>query len=108
MGVTYKTIDTNRDAPVALKVINAFYTGSDSARERFIHKARAAASLRQRNVVNIHQNDKRLKIRSVSYAKATGASASWRCAGRTTSRRWAPITRSSHSADLQLEKTSTF
>ncbi len=27
MGVTYKTIDTNLDAPVALKVISAFYTG---------------------------------------------------------------------------------
>ena len=54
MGVTYKAIDTNLDAPVALKVINAAFTSNDAARERFIREAKAAASLRHRNVASIH------------------------------------------------------
>ena len=54
MGVTYEAIDTHRDAPVARKVINALHTGHDAAHERFIREAKAAASLRHRNVASIH------------------------------------------------------
>ena len=54
MGVTCQALDINLDAPVALKVINALYTGNDAARERFIREARAAASLRRRSVASIH------------------------------------------------------
>jgi tetratricopeptide (TPR) repeat protein len=54
MGVTYKAIDTNLESFVALKVINALFLDNESARERFIREARAAAQLRHRNVASVY------------------------------------------------------
>jgi serine/threonine protein kinase/TPR repeat protein len=53
MGVTYKAFDTNLRCPVALKVINNSYLGSEIARQRFLREARAAASLRHQNVASV-------------------------------------------------------
>src|SRR3981081_3775273 len=53
MGVTYKAFDTNLRSDVALKVINAQYLNSDTARQRFLREARAAASLRHPNVATV-------------------------------------------------------
>jgi hypothetical protein len=43
MGITYKAYDTNLRCTVALKVINAAYLESDTARQRFLREAPAAA-----------------------------------------------------------------
>jgi serine/threonine protein kinase/TPR repeat protein len=53
MGITYKGIDTRLGLPVALKVINATHLNSESARQRFVREARAAAGLRHRNVASV-------------------------------------------------------
>jgi serine/threonine protein kinase len=53
MGVTYKAFDTNLRSDVALKVINAQFLNSDTARQRFLREARAAASLRHPNVATV-------------------------------------------------------
>jgi serine/threonine protein kinase len=53
MGITYKAYDTNLRCPVALKVINAAYLESDTARQRFLREARAAAALRHQNVAAV-------------------------------------------------------
>ncbi len=53
MGVTYKAFDTNLRSPAALKVINSAYLQNDSARQRFLREARAAAQLRHPNVATI-------------------------------------------------------
>ena len=53
MGVTYKAFDTNLRSPAALKVINSAYLANDSARQRFLREARAAAQLRHPNVATI-------------------------------------------------------
>jgi hypothetical protein len=53
MGVTYKTIDTNLQCAVALKVINTRLIGDESARRRFVREARAAASVRHPNVASV-------------------------------------------------------
>jgi eukaryotic-like serine/threonine-protein kinase len=45
-GVTYKAFDINLHCSVTLKVISDRYLGDESARLRFIHEARAAASVR--------------------------------------------------------------
>jgi tetratricopeptide (TPR) repeat protein len=50
MGVTYKAIDINLRCAVALKVINARFIGEESAPQRFVREARAAASVRHPNV----------------------------------------------------------
>ncbi len=52
-GVTYKAIDTNLDATVALKVINAQALGDDLARERFRREAKSAASLHHPNIASV-------------------------------------------------------
>jgi serine/threonine protein kinase len=54
MGVTYKAIDANLHSFVALKVINSLFLDKESARERFVREARAAASLRHRNVASVY------------------------------------------------------
>ena len=54
MGVTYKAEDTNLHKPVALKVINSLFLNNQTARERFIREARAAASLSHRNVATVY------------------------------------------------------
>ena len=53
MGVTYKAFDTNLRCDVALKVINPQFLTSDTARQRFLREARAAAQLRHPNVANV-------------------------------------------------------
>ncbi|HYY29302.1 MAG TPA: protein kinase, partial [Chthoniobacterales bacterium] len=53
MGVTYKAYDTNLRFPVALKVINSAYLENDTARQRFLREARAAAALRHPNVASV-------------------------------------------------------
>src|ERR1700722_7640760 len=52
MGITYKAYDTNLRFAVALKVINSAYLESDTARQRFLREARAAAALRHANVAS--------------------------------------------------------
>src|SRR5580692_6378785 len=53
MGITYKAYDTNLRFAVALKVINSAYLESDTARQRFLREARAAAALRHSNVASV-------------------------------------------------------
>jgi serine/threonine protein kinase/tetratricopeptide (TPR) repeat protein len=53
MGITYKAYDTNLHFTVALKVINSVYLESDTARQRFLREARAAAALRHPNVASV-------------------------------------------------------
>src|SRR6201987_2253013 len=53
MGITYKAFDTNLRCAVALKVINSAYLESDTARQRFLREARAAAALRHPNVASV-------------------------------------------------------
>src|SRR6202047_1635221 len=53
MGVTYKAFDTNLRCPVALKVINPQFLNSETARQRFLREARAAAQLRHPNVASV-------------------------------------------------------
>src|ERR1700744_5645173 len=53
MGVTYKAFDTNLRCDVALKVINPQFLSSDTARQRFVREARAAAQLRYPNVATV-------------------------------------------------------
>jgi TPR repeat protein len=53
MGITYKAYDTNLRCAVALKVINSTYLQNDTARQRFLREARAAAALRHPNVASV-------------------------------------------------------
>jgi serine/threonine protein kinase len=53
MGITYKAFDTNLRFPVALKVINSTYLENETARQRFLREARAAAALRHPNVASV-------------------------------------------------------
>jgi len=53
MGITYKAIDVDLHCPVTLKVISDRYLGDESARLRFLREARAAASVRHRNVASV-------------------------------------------------------
>ena len=54
MGVTYKAFDTNLRCPVALKVISADHIHSETAGQRFIREARAAARLRHPNIASVY------------------------------------------------------
>ncbi len=54
MGITYKAYDTNLRCDAALKVINATYLGDETARQRFLREARAAAAIRHRNVAAVY------------------------------------------------------
>ncbi|MEO8043760.1 MAG: protein kinase [Spartobacteria bacterium] len=53
MGITYRALDLNLGAPVALKVISARYARQEQARARFRREARAAAQLRHPNVASV-------------------------------------------------------
>src|ERR1700722_6542820 len=53
MGITYKAFATNLRSDVALKVINSQFLNSETARQRFLREARAAASLRHPNVATV-------------------------------------------------------
>jgi serine/threonine protein kinase/tetratricopeptide (TPR) repeat protein len=59
MGVTYKALDINLRYAVTLKVINAQLIGDESARQRFVREARAAASVRHPNVASVFHLGKR-------------------------------------------------
>ena len=54
MGVTYKALDTNLHAPVALKVIASELLPDARARARFLREARAAAQLRHAHVAAVY------------------------------------------------------
>jgi serine/threonine protein kinase/Flp pilus assembly protein TadD len=54
MGITYRALDLNLGAPVALKVIGARYSNQQEARDRFRREARAAAQLRHPNVASVY------------------------------------------------------
>jgi hypothetical protein len=43
MGVSYKALDVNLQCAVALKVINARFSGDESARRRFVREARGGS-----------------------------------------------------------------
>src|SRR5919205_4324282 len=53
MGITYKAFDTSLRSQVALKVISSQYLNSETARQRFLREARAAAQLRHPNVATV-------------------------------------------------------
>jgi serine/threonine protein kinase len=53
MGVTYKAIDVELQCPVTLKVISTRYVTDQSARDRFVREARAAAAVRNTNVATV-------------------------------------------------------
>jgi len=53
MGVTYKAVDIDLRCTVTLKVIRDRYLADESARQRFLREARAAASLRHPNVASV-------------------------------------------------------
>ena len=53
MGITYKAFDTSLRSEVALKVISSQYLNSETARQRFLREARAAAQLRHPNVATV-------------------------------------------------------
>ncbi|MFZ0709025.1 MAG: serine/threonine-protein kinase, partial [Terrimicrobiaceae bacterium] len=53
MGITYKAFDTNLRCHVALKVIKSAYLHSETAQQRFLREARAAAALRHPNVATV-------------------------------------------------------
>jgi serine/threonine protein kinase len=54
MGITYRALDLNLGAPVALKVISARYSNQNEARDRLRREARAAAQLRHPNVASVY------------------------------------------------------
>lgn len=54
MGVTYRALDSNLHAPVALKVIAAALLPDARARARFFREARSAAQLRHSNVATVY------------------------------------------------------
>jgi serine/threonine protein kinase len=53
MGITYKAFDVDLRCPVALKVSNEKHLGDETARQRFLREARAAASVRHPNVASV-------------------------------------------------------
>jgi hypothetical protein len=53
MGVTYKAFDINLRCPVTLKAISERYLGDESARLRSLREARAAESVRHKNVASV-------------------------------------------------------
>jgi eukaryotic-like serine/threonine-protein kinase len=54
MGITYRALDLNLGAPVALKVISARYSNQRVARDRFRREAQTAAQLRHPNVASVY------------------------------------------------------
>jgi hypothetical protein len=55
MGVVFRAEDPQLARPVALKTMLPALAASDSARQRFLREARAAAGLKHDHVVTIHQ-----------------------------------------------------
>ncbi len=55
MGIVYRAEDTDLKRDVALKFLPADLDRTPGARERFVHEARAAASLSHPNICTIHE-----------------------------------------------------
>ncbi|HET9636109.1 MAG TPA: protein kinase [Gemmatimonadaceae bacterium] len=54
MGVVYRAVDSVLDRPVAIKVMSDSIAQQEDLRKRFLHEARAAASLQHPNIVCVH------------------------------------------------------
>jgi hypothetical protein len=54
MGVVLKALDPDLLRPVAIKVMAPYLAPSGTARQRFLREARAAAAVRDDNIVTIH------------------------------------------------------
>jgi TolB-like protein len=53
MGITYKALDVNLGRLVALKLLNSRLLEDETARQRFLREARAAARVRHPNVASV-------------------------------------------------------
>jgi eukaryotic-like serine/threonine-protein kinase len=57
MGEVYKAEDTKLERTVAIKFLPSKMTFDEEAKKRFIHEAKAASSLEDNNICNIHEID---------------------------------------------------
>ena len=54
MGVVHKVFDIRNNQIVAMKILRDSLSGSNKALDRFFREARIAATIKHRNIVNIH------------------------------------------------------